>query len=74
MPAPDIVFAYGPGPGMELIPYFLALLAWVGLAVLGILTSPFTAIARRLRGRRPAVEPTPSPAPETPGEGTANRA
>jgi hypothetical protein len=62
---------------MELIPYFLAMLAWAGLAVLGILLSPFTALVRRIRGRRP--EPAPAPAAE-PGpppaavEGPAERA
>ena len=74
MPAPDPVFAYGPGPGMELIPYFLAMLAWIGLAVLGILLSPFRAVMRRLRGRRPAAGPASSPASEPPVDGVPDRA
>jgi hypothetical protein len=62
---------------MELIPYFLAMLAWAGLAVLGILLSPFSALVRRLRGRRPAAagpaaEPAAAPAPEPPVDTPAN--
>jgi hypothetical protein len=43
------LFAYGPAPGVELIPYFLGLLAWAGLAVASILLSPITRLLRRLR-------------------------
>ena len=54
MPAPDSLgsltvlglFAYGPAPGVELIPYFLGLLAWVGLALGAIILSPLTALLR----------------------------
>lgn len=58
MPEPVGLFAYGPAPGMELIPYFLALLTWVGMAVLAIFLSPITALVRRLRRARgaPATE------------------
>ncbi len=49
---PDSLLAYGPAPGMELIPYFLGLAAWAGLAFLAILLSPFTALIRRLRGAK----------------------
>jgi hypothetical protein len=86
VPAPDPalllaaagpVLGYGPGPGMELIPYFLAMLAWAGLAVLGILLSPLRALVRRVRGKRPEPVPAPAaevapPAPTT--EGTVERA
>jgi hypothetical protein len=57
VPAPDppglltvlSLFAYGPAPGVELIPYFLGLLAWVGLALGAIVLAPLTALLRRLR-------------------------
>jgi hypothetical protein len=85
VPGPDLalplaaagpVFGYGPGPGMELIPYFLAMLAWAGLAVLGILLSPVTALVRRIRGRRPGAEPPAqaAPPPAAPVEGPPERA
>ena len=65
MPAPDALglFAYGPAPGVELIPYFLGLLAWMGLALGAVLLSPLTALLRlfrRLRGA-PPVQPPPEP-------------
>jgi hypothetical protein len=88
VPAPDLVpaagalFGYGPGPGMELIPYFLALLAWAGLAILSIFLSPFRAVWRRIRGTRqaataelvPVSEPAAPAAPEPAGEGAPDRA
>jgi hypothetical protein len=40
--------AYSPGPGLELIPYFLALLSWAGLALAAIFLAPITAFVRRL--------------------------
>lgn len=43
------LFAYGPAPGMEFIPYFLGLAAWAGMAFLAILLSPFSAFIRRFR-------------------------
>jgi hypothetical protein len=58
---------------MELIPYFLALLAWVGLAVVSILLSPFTALLRRLRRGR-AARPADPPASETPVDRVDTRA
>ena len=79
MPGPDPIlplFGYGPAPGMELIPYFLAMLAWAALAVLSILLSPFTALVRRLRGRRAEPAPAPpsaAPAPEAPVEPAPDR-
>lgn len=57
-----VLLAYGAAPGMELIPYFFALLAWLGMALAGILFWPVTALIRRLRGRRPeAITSSPSP-------------
>ncbi len=74
MPAPDAlplfgVLAYGPAPGLELIPYFLGLLAWVGLALSAFLLAPITALIRRLRRARGAVPPEPKnePAAQFPG-------
>jgi hypothetical protein len=53
MPGPDLLLAYGPAPGVELIPYFLGLLAWVGVTLMSIFSSPLSALLRRLRrGRR----------------------
>ena len=46
------LLAYGPNPGMELIPYFLGLLAWAGLAFVSILLAPLTALLRRIRRAR----------------------
>jgi hypothetical protein len=69
------LFAYGPAPGIELIPYFLALLAWVGVALGSILLAPITALLRLFRSRRraappePASAPQPASVPESPGEG-----
>ena len=71
MPAPDALglFAYGPAPGVELIPYFLGLLAWMGLALGAVLLSPLTALLRffrRLRGvppTQPPAEPPTAPQP-----------
>jgi hypothetical protein len=91
VPAPDTLaltsglFAYGPVPGVELIPYFLALVSWVVLALGALLLSPFTAIVRRLRrarGASPAapgegpqpLTPPPSPAPESIVDRPADRA
>jgi hypothetical protein len=57
----DGLWAYGPAPGVELIPYFLGLAAWVGMAFLAILLAPFSALLRRLRGIKnnpPPAEPT----------------
>jgi hypothetical protein len=49
---PAGVLAYGPGPPIDLIPYFLGLAAWAGFAFLAILLSPLTALLRRLRGKK----------------------
>jgi hypothetical protein len=52
LPMPAGVLAYGPGPPVDLIPYFLGLAAWAGFAVIAIVLSPLTALLRRLRGKR----------------------
>jgi len=54
------LFGYGPGPGVELIPYFLGLLGWVALALAGIFAAPLSALLRLLR-RRPQEKPAPPP-------------
>jgi hypothetical protein len=59
-----VVVAYGPSPGVELIPYFLALLGWVGLALFSIVFSPIKALLRRLRGK--ASQPPPPVPPSEP--------
>ena len=46
------LLAYGPAPGVELIPYFLGLLAWAGLALGAVCLWPITAFLRRLRKGR----------------------
>jgi hypothetical protein len=74
VPGPDSPFTvasllYGPVPGVELIPYFLGLLAWVGVAIAAVLLSPIRALIRRLRNLRsnPRAEPmSQSPTPGTP--------
>ncbi len=74
MPGPDPLglsavlglFAYGPAPGIELIPYFLGLLAWMGLALGAVLLSPLTALLRLFRRGRGAPPPAPPPASEPP--------
>lgn len=69
-PEPIVLLAYGPAPGMELIPYFLALLAWAGMALAAIFLRPLTALYRYLRGIKPAppmvnqTEATAAAAPE----------
>jgi hypothetical protein len=69
----DPLVGYGPVPGVELIPYFLGLLAWVGLALASIVLSPLSALLRRLRRGRSAPPPEPASeamtAPEPEREG-----
>jgi hypothetical protein len=74
-----ILVAYGPMPGMELIPYFLGLLAWAGLALGAMLWSPVAALFRRLR-RTQSAPPAPptselvtASAPESPAAGTCDK-
>ncbi len=61
--------AYGPAPGLELIPYFLGLLAWAGMALAAVLLAPLTALLRRLRRSRraPAAQGEPPAEPKTNG-------
>jgi hypothetical protein len=76
-PEPSILLAYGPAPGMELIPYFLSLLAWVGLACVAIFLRPIFALVRFFRKTPPPKlkhEPTTAPAPESPRDGSPDRA
>ncbi len=69
MPAPDVLaapaglYAYGPVPGVELIPYFLALLTWVALALGALFFSPIRVVVRLIR--RPMRRPRASAAPAT---------
>jgi hypothetical protein len=62
------VLAYGPAPGVELIPYFLGMVAWVGLAFATVLLWPFAALLRRFRRARRAPEPHPTPTSESSGQ------
>jgi hypothetical protein len=71
LPEGGELLAYGPAPGMELIPYFLALLGWVGLAFAAIVMAPLSALLRRLRRARgterkePETASTPEPSDES---------
>jgi len=80
VPGPDALhclLAYGPGPEVELIPYFFSLLTWAGLSVVAVLLWPVNALLRRFRKGRgapkggppaaPAAGPA-TPAPPAPGE------
>jgi hypothetical protein len=66
--------AYGPGPEVELIPYFFSLLTWAGLSVVAVLLWPINALLRRFRKGRgapkggPPAAPAAAPAPPAPGE------
>jgi hypothetical protein len=63
MSGSDGLLAYGPVPGVELIPYFLGLVAWVGFAFAAVLLSPISALLRRLRRTKdtPPTEPNSEP-------------
>jgi hypothetical protein len=76
----DVLLAYaGFGPGQELIPYFLALLTFVGAALLAVVQWPLAILLRwlsRLRnGGKEEIKNTPIPAdvPESPGEGSHHK-
>ena len=62
MPAPECcssmlsLLGYGPLPGVELIPYAIALLVWLGLAFFSVLLWPFSALIRLFRGVRQPTE------------------
>ena len=73
------LLAYGPAPGIELIPYFLGLVAWAGLAFSAIFLAPIMALFRRLRKKKGVAEPESTTAsmtasvPESPGDGSPDR-
>jgi hypothetical protein len=79
LPALGGVLAYGPGPPVDLIPYFLGLMAWAGLAFVAVFLSPFTALLRRLRRIRGASPqenksaPTASPESELSAQSNQDR-
>ncbi len=77
---PGGMLAYvGLGPGQELIPYFLALLAWLGGAIIAILQWPISALLRRLwRAKRSDKdglknEPATANVTESAGEGSQDK-
>jgi hypothetical protein len=56
--APTAAWAYvGPGPGMELIPFFQSLVVWIGLGLGAALLWPVQALISRLRRGRAVQEP-----------------
>jgi hypothetical protein len=62
---PDGLLAYvGLGPGQEFIPYFLALVAWVGAACVAVLQWPVASLLRRLRRDPPTAHPPAEAPPE----------
>ena len=73
----DHVFslAYGPFPGIELVPYFFGLIAWAILAMLAIFLAPLKALWRRIRGsiappaNHSARAPEAPPLAEPPSDG-----
>jgi hypothetical protein len=65
LPESAHLLAYGPAPGVELIPYFLGLLGWVGLAFATVLLWPLSALLRRFRRSSRAGEAEPSNEPLT---------
>ena len=61
--AADPAWAYiGPGAGLELVPYFMALVVTVGVAFLSILLYPVYAVIRFFRGPKPPVNAETAPA------------
>jgi hypothetical protein len=57
--APNPALAYvGPGAGLELVPYFLALVGWVAAAFGSILLWPFFSLLRRWRRAKAEEEKT----------------
>ena len=76
LPESAHLLAYGPAPGVELIPYFLGLLAWAGLAFATVLLWPLSALLRRFRRASRAGEagpnskPLSASVPESSGQGS----
>jgi hypothetical protein len=66
------LFAYGPVPGIELIPYFLGLVGWLGLAIVAVFWAPIAALWRRLRGNRSGAAPAPTAPTPTASTATAS--
>lgn len=61
---PGTASAYvGPGPGMEMIPYFMSLLVWAGVAMGGALLWPVSAFISRFRKPRAPTLPDSSQQP-----------
>jgi hypothetical protein len=59
---PNPALAYiGPGPGLEMMPYFFSLLIWMGFALGAVLLWPIQALLRRLRTLRRAPEAAKEP-------------
>lgn len=69
LPTGDGLWAYGPAPGVELIPYFLSLVAWVAMVFFAILLAPFAALLRRFRKNKNTPAPA-EPKHEAPTEKT----
>jgi hypothetical protein len=46
-PSPALGYV-GPGPGLEMIPYFFSLLAWIGMALGATLAWPISSMVHRL--------------------------
>jgi hypothetical protein len=75
------MFGYvGPGPGQELIPYFLALLGFLLTAALAVVQWPFLALWRLIRGQpaespqgEASTAPAPAPPPTVPPTPEADR-
>jgi hypothetical protein len=75
VPGPECfpVLAAGPlayvglGPGMEFFSFFLALLAWVGAALLAVLQWPLSRLLRRLWRAKGAATGEPGSVPSAAG-------
>jgi hypothetical protein len=56
----------GPGSGLELVPTFMSLIAWMVMAFSAILLYPFYALIRFFRGTKVPPNPAGVNQPETP--------